>query len=203
MSPRLAPPRAGDHKDLALKPFTNVTALSEHSEPAALVPSFAEIFQEHARFLWRALAGLGVRPADVDDALQEVFLVVHRKLREFDGRSLRSWLYAICLRVASDYRKSARVRHEVAVAEVPDSALAAPQYAQVEASLLFDKLLRALDGLDEEQRGAFVLYEIEELTLRETAEALSCPLQTVYSRLRSARTHVEAHFRRAGVRGAP
>jgi RNA polymerase sigma-70 factor (ECF subfamily) len=174
----------------------SVTAVSERSEQAALVPTFAEIFQEHARFLWRALAGLGVRPADVDDALQEVLLVVHRRLAEFDGRSLRSWLYAICLRVASDYRKSARVRHEVAVPEIPDSALAASQHTELEASLLFGKLQCALDGLDEEQRGAFVLYEIEELTLRETAEALSCPLQTAYSRLRSARNHVQAYFRR-------
>jgi RNA polymerase sigma-70 factor (ECF subfamily) len=181
-----------------VNPFTNVTAASERSEQTALVPTFAEIFQEHARFLWRALAGLGVRPADVDDALQEVLLVVHRRLAEFDGRSLRSWLYAICLRVASDYRKSARVRHEVAVPEIPDSALAASQHDELEASLLFGKLQRALDGLDEEQRGAFVLYEIEELTLRETAEALSCPLQTAYSRLRSARNHVQAYFRRHG-----
>jgi RNA polymerase sigma-70 factor, ECF subfamily len=203
MSSRFAPSTGVDHKDHALNPFTNVTAVSERSEQAALVPSFAEIFQEHARFLWRALAGLGVRPADVDDALQEVFLVVHRRLREFDGRSLRSWLYAICLRVASDYRRSARVRHEVAVPEVPDSAFAASQHNQLEASLLFGRLKRVLDELDEEQRGAFVLYEIEELTLRETAEALGCPLQTVYSRLRSARAHVEAHFRRAGQGGAP
>lgn len=201
MSSWFARPAVVDHKDRGLNPLTNVTAVSERSEHAR-VPSFAEIFQEHARFLWRALAGLGVRPADVDDALQEVFLVVHRKLAEFDGRSLRSWLYAICLRVASDYRKSARVRHEVAVAEVPDSAQAASQASDVEASLLFGRLRRALDELDEEQRGAFVLYEIEELTLRETAEALSCPLQTAYSRLRAARSHVEAHFRRAGEAGA-
>src|SRR5690349_3452623 len=196
MSPLVALPSAVDHKDRAVNPFTNVTAVSERSEQAALVPTFAEIFQEHARFLWRALAGLGVRPADVDDALQEVLVVVHRRLAEFDGRSLRSWLYAICLRVASDYRKSARVRHEIAVPEIPDSALAASQHNELEASLLFGKLQRALDELDDEQRGAFVLYEIEELTLRETAEALSCPLQTAYSRLRSARNHVQAHFRR-------
>jgi RNA polymerase sigma-70 factor (ECF subfamily) len=84
------------------------------------------------------------------------------------------------------------------VSEIPDSALAASQHNELELSLLFGKLQRALDGLDEEQRGAFVLYEIEELTLRETAEALSCPLQTAYSRLRSARNHVQAYFRRHG-----
>jgi len=197
---KIAAPGPVDHKDPALRPFRDVTAVSERSEQVAHVPAFAEIFREHARFLWRALAGLGVRPGDVDDALQEVFLVVHRKLRDFDGRSLRSWLYAICLRVASDYRKSARVRLEVAVPDVPDAPLPAPQDARLEASRLFARLLHALDELDEEQRGAFVLYEIEELSLRETAEALGCPLQTAYSRLRVARAHVETRFRREGGR---
>lgn len=198
MSARAAVPASRDHKNPEPDPFPNVKATAERSEQPALVPPFAVIFQEHARFLWRALAGLGVRPADVDDALQEVFLVVHRRLREFDGRALRSWLYAICLRVASDYRKSARVRLEVAVSEVPDSALVAAQDQQLEATRLFGRLLQALDELDDDQRGAFVLYEIEELTLRETAEALSCPLQTAYSRLRAAREHVRTYFARDG-----
>jgi RNA polymerase sigma-70 factor (ECF subfamily) len=164
----------------------------------AQVPSIAEIFSGHARFLWRALAGLGVRPADVDDALQEVFLVVHKKLGNFDGRSLRSWLYSICLRVAADYRKSARVRLEVPVSEVPDAPLAPSQHEKLYTNQMFERLLSALDALDDDQRSAFVLYEIEELTLRETAEALSCPLQTVYSRLRTAREQVQAHFQREG-----
>ena len=161
------------------------------------VPSFGEIFHAHARYLWRALAGLGVRPADVDDALQEVLLVVHRRLEDFDGRAIRSWLYAICLRVASDYRRSARVRHEIAVAEIPEAPVLPLQHGEFETNELSRKLLEALEGLDDEKRAAFVLYEIEELTLREVAEVLNCPLQTVYSRLQSAREHVRSCFQRA------
>ncbi|HEY8944442.1 MAG TPA: sigma-70 family RNA polymerase sigma factor [Polyangiaceae bacterium] len=178
----------------------SVTAAPERVDTFAL-PTFADVFREHTRYLWRALLGLGVRPADVDDACQEVLLVVHRRLPEFDGRSLRSWLYAICLRVASDYRRSARVRHEVAVPEIPDSALPPGQHDSAESRELWGRLLSALDELDEQRRGAFVLYEIEELTLREVAEALKCPLQTAYSRLQSARDHVRVRFESA--RGAP
>src|SRR6187399_1725170 len=171
-----------------------VNAGSASVAETAVTPPFTEIFREHARFLWRALLGLGVRPGDVDDACQEVFLVVHRRLPEFDGRALRSWLYAICLRVASEYRRSARVRREVSVAELPEAPAPAGQVEAVFAGELGDRLLSALDGLDDEKREAFVLYEIEELPLREVADALGCPLQTAYSRLQAARSLVRQNF---------
>src|SRR5688572_22151749 len=90
-------------------------AVTERSEGASVRPevlSFAEIFETHVPFLWRAAVGLGVPESEADDVCQEVMLVVHRRLVEFDGRALKSWLYGICLRVASDYRKKARVRRE-------------------------------------------------------------------------------------------
>jgi RNA polymerase sigma-70 factor (ECF subfamily) len=165
------------------------------TEPAPL-PSFSEVFRDHARYLWRALLGLGVRPGDVDDVCQEVFLVVHRRLGEFEGHALRSWLYAICLRVASEYRRSARVRREVSVEQIPDAQAPARQFDAVLNRELSARLLETLELLDDDKRAAFVLYEIEELGLKEVAEALGCPLQTAYSRLTAARTFVRDEFER-------
>jgi RNA polymerase sigma-70 factor (ECF subfamily) len=165
------------------------------TEPAPL-PAFSELFRDHARYLWRALLGLGVRPGDVDDVCQEVFLIVHRRLPEFDGHALRSWLYAICLRVASEYRRSARVRREVSVEQVPDSQAQAGQFDALLHRQLSARLLATLERLDDDKRAAFVLYEIEELALKEVAEALGCPLQTAYSRLTAARTFVRDEFER-------
>ncbi|HET9931942.1 MAG TPA: RNA polymerase sigma factor [Polyangiaceae bacterium] len=159
---------------------------------------FAEIFRQHARYLWRALLGLGVRAADVDDVCQEVLLVVHRRLPEFAGGAMRSWLFAICLRVASDYRRSARVRREISVAETPEVEHGRGPLEDLQMRELWQRLLQGLDGLDEDKRAAFVLYEIEELTVREVAEAMGCPLQTAYSRLHAARAHMKEHF---GVEG--
>jgi len=173
-----------------------VNAEVAHLTAHALVPSFREIFREHAAYLWRALLGLGVRPGDVDDACQEVFLVVHRRLPEFDGRALRSWLYAICLRIASEYRRSARIRNEVPVGEVPETQASPKQIESVFTRELGERLLLALDRLDEDKRAAFVLYEIQELPLREVADALGCPLQTAYSRLQAAREQVRQDFDR-------
>src|ERR1044071_899212 len=70
---------------------------------------FVALFREHCDFVWRVLRTLGVAPDALDDALQEVFLVVHRRLPEFEGRSaLNTWIYAIAYRVAQSQRRRAR-----------------------------------------------------------------------------------------------
>src|SRR4051794_24550066 len=92
------------------------------------VIGLAAVFEEHARFVWRTLRRLGVSAADADDICQEVFLVVHRRLAGFDNRSgMRAWLYGICARRASEYRRSAYVRRERVVETVPDEGAPAEQ----------------------------------------------------------------------------
>ena len=76
---------------------------------------FRALYDAHFNFVWSSLRRLGVREADVLDLAQKVFLTAHLKLAEFEGRSrITTWLFAICQRVASDYRRSAPVRREVA-----------------------------------------------------------------------------------------
>src|SRR5687768_6380913 len=160
--------------------------------PATQTPSLAEVFRREAPFVWRALRRLGVREADVEDVCQEVFVVVHRKLADFEGRSsLRTWIYGICARTASDYRRSARVRHEIVTDTPPETTSDARQHDVVALREARAKLDRILDQLDDDKRSVFVLYEIEELSMNEVAEALHCPLQTAYSRLHAARKIVE------------
>lgn len=159
----------------------------------APAPSIAEVFRKEAPFVWRALRRLGVREADIEDVCQEVFVVVHRKLGDFEGRSsMRTWIYGICARTASDYRRSARVRREVVTDTPPDAPADAKQHEVIALRQAREKLDRILDRLDDDKRAVFVLYEIEELTMNEVAEALGCPLQTAYSRLHAARKIVEA-----------
>jgi RNA polymerase sigma-70 factor (ECF subfamily) len=145
-------------------------------------------------FLWRATLALGVPAADAEDLCQDVMLVVHRRLPAFDGQSLRGWLYGICVRVVSDYRRSARVRRERPTDVIPERAYEATQLAELDGRRAEEKLRRALDGLDDDKRVIFVLFEIEQLTLREISEATGTPLQTVYSRLQAARGHVKSAF---------
>lgn len=152
-------------------------------------PSIQELYREHAAYVWRSLRYLGVADRDLEDQVQEVFIRAARSLDSFEGRSsLRTWVYGIALRVASDYRRLARVRREVPVAEVADDRPVAGSYADcVEARQL---LLRALARLEPDKREVFVLYEIEELEMKEISELLDMPLFTGYSRLRAARKQV-------------
>ncbi len=164
--------------------------------PAAR-PRFEEVFRTHAPYVWRCLRRLGVAQGDADDVVQEVFLVVHRKLGEYDGRaSMKAWIYGICIRKASDHRRLAHKQRERVTDEVPEGegAQADPE-ASVEGRRALARLDRALAELDEDKRAAFVLYEIEGLGVAEVATATGVPLQTAYSRLTAARKHVELALR--------
>lgn len=170
-----------------------------HNDVAPL--DFDAVVAEHGPYLWRVLRRLGVRPSDVEDVWQETFIVVHRKLDAFEGRSqLRTWLSAIAVRVASDYRNRAHRRREQATEEVPDGGTAASQHddlVEQERRALLDRLIGELKP---EQREVIVLYEFAELPMQEVAEALGCPLQTAYSRLHAGRRALEQAARRESAR---
>lgn len=173
---------------MAPKPPTDSESSSAQPATGANAPSLRAVFDEHARYVIRTLRHLGVKEADVEDVAQEVFVTVHRKLPEFEGRSkLRTWLYAICLRVASDHRRRAyMVRERVTenppidggerTGNEPDTSLESRAFVQ-----------QLLDCVDDDKRAVLVLYEIEGLTMREVAEVIGCPIQTAYSRLHAAR----------------
>lgn len=160
------------------------------AEPGA---TLEQIFDQHAAYAHRALRHFGVPEADLEDLCQEVFLVVHRKLASFEGRSaLRTWIYGICQRCASDHRRRAHVRRERAdpdpASRSVESASQAPD-ARVELRATLERLL---GSLDQDKREVLVLYEIEGLSMKEVAKALDCPLQTAYSRLHAARARLLA-----------
>jgi RNA polymerase sigma-70 factor (ECF subfamily) len=167
---------------------------------AAIAP-LGELVREHTPYVWRVLRSLGVHETDLEDVCQETFIVVHRRLHTFEGRaSLRSWIYGIALRVVSDYRGKAHRRREILTPEPPESMHVAPQEAALERKRAWELIDRLLERLSDEQRQVFVLYEVEQLSMREVSEIIGCPLQTAYSRLHAARKLVQEQLGR--VRGA-
>jgi len=169
-------------------------AFTEQTAPAL---EFDSVYREQARFVWRSLARLGVTPEHLPDAMQDVFIVVHRKLGSFEGRSsVRTWLFGIAMRVASDWARRAR-RHpsEQLLDTLQDSRENAPfeGAARSEAVTL---LHRMLDELSPEQRAVFVLVELEQMSVAEAASAVSANIHTVTSRLKVARQRFEIALRR-------
>lgn len=146
------------------------------------------LFREHAGFVHRAAKYLGVSSSDIDDVTQEVFVVAHRRGMEFEGRAApRTWLYRICLRVASDWRRRAFRRRELRVDVLPEQvAEQTPETERAQAELRA-WLLQALERLDAPKREVFVLSELEEVPMEEVAAIVGCPLKTAYSRLYAAR----------------
>lgn len=158
------------------------------------------IHEDHADFVWRTLQRLGVRESDLEDALQEVFIVVHRKLGTFDGSSrVSTWLYGICLRVASASRNRAHVRREQPMPEIQDSpddrTDGNPEVAMA-TSEQRRRLQEILDTLTPEKRAVFVMFEVEGVPAVEIAEMLGVPVGTVYSRLSSARAEFAESVKR-------
>jgi RNA polymerase sigma-70 factor (ECF subfamily) len=185
-----------------------VTALAI-AAPAFVAPSFETVYEEHFDFAWRSARRLGVAEAAVDDVVQEVFLVVHRRLSEFEGRSsLKTWIFAILLRVVSDWRRTQRRKggltslDQIAEGgEVEDEKAACPAGALEQAQAV--RLLhRLLAELDEDKRAVFVLAELEQETAPEIADVLGIPLNTVYSRLRAARIEFDKALARHRAREA-
>jgi RNA polymerase sigma-70 factor (ECF subfamily) len=158
---------------------------------AAEVPAFREIYDAHVPFVWRALRRLGVRESDAADAVQDVFVVVHRRLSEFDPRArITTWLFAICMRVASARRRAAHVRLEVSAEELPISDVpdeGADAGAVAEHNQKLDIVEAILDQMPMEQRAAFSLFELEGMTGEAIAELLDVSVNTVHSRVRLAR----------------
>ncbi len=139
--------------------FKSRAARQSASPPGSRL-STDEVFSENAPFAWRVLRGLGVAEADVDDVCQEVFITVHRRLPDFEGRStVRTWVYGICVRAAADYRKRVRTRREVGATAPPELAVAPRQEDAVSIQQARDTLHGILDRLDDDKRAVFVLYE--------------------------------------------
>jgi RNA polymerase sigma-70 factor (ECF subfamily) len=164
---------------------------------------FRELVQRHFDFVWRSARRLGVPAADVDDAAQEVFLVAARKLDDVSEQHERAFLFGTAVRIASTRRRSARRRPEELDAgadERPAVELDPEELAELKRARPL--LQEILDDMSVELRAVFILAEIEELPVREIAEALGLPQGTVSSRLRTAREKFHAAVKRLQARAA-
>jgi RNA polymerase sigma-70 factor (ECF subfamily) len=182
-----------------------MTEIPEARVALAEERDFEAVFRDMAPYVLRVLPRMGVRPADLDDVAQEVFLAVHKGLPGFEGRSqLRTWVYGICIRACSNYRRRAYNRHEqVMEAPAQTSLASAGPERRLQTQQALGALDRALEELPIAQRSVFVLFEIEGLEMTEIARALACSKFTAYARLYAARKRVESALRSLLPEGEP
>ena len=165
---------------------------------SARIPT-ERLFRDHAGFVASFLRKLGVRAADVEDAVQEVFLVAHQRGYRPGPAAPRSWLGAIAWRVASARRRVASHRREIpddsGIHQLSSGAPSPAAAAETRQALVLAK--QALATLDEEHRVPFILYELEGEGCASIAAALDVPVGTVYSRLHNARQRFLAAYAEA------
>jgi RNA polymerase sigma-70 factor (ECF subfamily) len=149
-----------------------------------------------ARFVPQTLRYLGVLEEGLLDAAQDVLVVALRRLDNFEGRStLKTWIYGICIRVAQEHRRKRKNGREILVGVLPEVTAPPGQESAVEKAEWRRALGAVLDTISDEQREAFVLFEIQRLSMKEVAEVLGCALPTAYFRHKAARTRVLEVFR--------
>lgn len=160
--------------------------------------TFEQVYDELFPFVWRVARRLGTAESALDDVCQETFLVVHRRLSEFEQRSsLKTWVYGILHHVVQGHkrtqaRKSPGHRADAAIdleslagtARGPDEAASDAQSTRIAHAMLAQ--------LDDDKRSVFVLVELEGLSVPEVADATGLNVNTIYARLRAARSEFSA-----------
>ena len=175
--------------------------------PAELEPRFAAVYLEHVDYVWTNLRRLGVPWTELEDAVQETFIVAFRRWDDFDTElQWRSWLFGIARRVASHHRRGSgrRLRLVEAVhrepvvdaSDDPDEVVARQDAARL--------VQHFLETLSPRRREVFILAEIEGMTGANIAQTLGLPANTVWSRLRAGRESFARYLQtlRARERGA-
>lgn len=178
------------------RPIAGGEAHAEPRRPAAPLAlsaldkqRFDSLYRDHFDFVYRNLRRLGVAQASLDDALQDVYLVVLRRIGDLQHDDhLKAWLFAIIFRVAGNHRRSARRRGCPESLNDLHLASGLPGPFDLTARAQASKFLHGFLGtLDDNRRAVFVMAELEQLTAPEIAEVLCANVNTVYSWLRAAR----------------
>jgi RNA polymerase sigma-70 factor (ECF subfamily) len=163
--------------------------------PSASELTFDRIYDAHFADVERWVRAFGGRAPDVSDLAQDVFIVALRRLSEFDGQNLPGWLYQITRRKMRDYRQLSWIQHLFTnrngnTFEVSATGANQLQYVENrERQVLLDSLL---NRLPDEQRAAFVLFELDGLTGAEIAGMQQVPINTVWARIHRARHKLQA-----------
>jgi len=183
-----------------------VSELAVECAAAATVQAGADewvgaLVRDHFAYVWRLCRRLGLPEADADDAAQQVFITASRRVADIRPGSERAFLYGVAVNAAAKWRETRARRREEPETELERMEAALPSAEELldrrNARVLLDALL---DAMPLELRIVFVLYEIEQQTAPEIAEALEIPLGTVASRLRRAREDFAARLARLEAR---
>ena len=158
-------------------------------------PTFNRVYDENLDFLYRCARRRGLADSDVDDVLQEVFIIAYRKLHSFEHRStVQTWLYGILMNVSRDHERKRQRFQKQQSAFHNDPIRSTFEHTNVDSKIDADHLLAGfLQTLKARDRLLFELFEFEQYTGREVAAELSIKVSTAYDRRHSLRQAFKSH----------
>lgn len=161
---------------------------------------FQSVFEAELDYVCGSLRRLGVRSRDLEDLAQDVFLAMYRHFSQYDPkRPLRPWIFGFVYRTVSNYRRLSRHHGEVLEDRDGELVASASPEDELASARLERRFWAALDQLPDEQRAVFVMHELDEMSGPDIAESLEIPLNTAYSRIRSARLQMEKSLAQGGI----
>jgi RNA polymerase sigma-70 factor (ECF subfamily) len=173
-------------------------ALSQTRLPPSVPLSFEEVYRTFFDHVCRWTRALGGPDAERDDLVQDVFLIVHRRLPDFDGKNVSGWLYQITRHRVRDFRRLHWFRLFLSSSQADESLVSSAGGPEAELSekQQADILSRLLTKLPETQRAAFVLFEVDGYSGEEIARIQTVPINTVWARIHKARAKLAANVSR-------
>jgi RNA polymerase sigma-70 factor (ECF subfamily) len=186
--------------DSSFADFAGLLPLARAKQAESVPVAFEALYRQHFDFVFRSVRRLGIADAQIDDVVQEVFLVVLRRLSDFRaGTNARAWLFSIASRTSANHRRGQRrslLRH----APLGDPADCAPgAFERAACSDAARLLQRFLDGLSDDKRDLFILSDLEGMSGPELAAVYSANLNTIYARIRSVRQELAAFLAARGT----
>ncbi len=137
--------------------------------------------------MYGSVRRLGVPMSRQEDVTHDVFMVVHRKLSDYnEDRPLRPWLFGIAYRVVLDHKRKASTTREVPSEHVPEQATSRLASSRDERDAARDLVMQALECVPLERRFVFILHQLDGCAVADIAQEFNLPLHTVYARLRKA-----------------
>ena len=156
--------------------------------------AYEELVSRHQRAVYSIVSRMARNRDDVDDLVQDVFVLAYRSIHSFRGdSSFGTWLGAIAVNTTLKHMKRSKARQAVSIDD-PDTGLGdmlvasdqpGPEDA-AEARMRSDEVRKAIDALPEKQRTVVILHYFEDKTCEEIAATLRCSVGTVWSRLHYA-----------------
>jgi RNA polymerase sigma factor (sigma-70 family) len=166
--------------------------------PEGRALTFQQLYDERFEHVERWVRALGARPSDIPDIVQDVFLVAYRRLPHFEEDNVAGWLYQITRRKVRDYRRLSWIKHiftTKTLSTFKHSLMLGPDpLKQLESHERTELLERILNTLPDEQRAAFVLFELEGLSGAAIAQLQQVPVNTVWGRIYKARQKLQAQL---------